>query len=189
MLWRSKTVSAFKVFRDNIRYILIVGLSLSEGCLYSRNCNSPEWSCKTLDNKSCRPLSIKFIAQVVQGQRGVRGEEYCYEIDPLLFLCYHVSTIDKCACSGFTHCDPSAIYSVITYYGDCCHEDASSYALNHSRKQERISGGDRPLKLRKVILFIMILYNSEGSICDIRPFCHPLFCHSSVVKSSLSALQ
>jgi len=35
-----------------------VGLSLSEGCLYSRNCNSPEWSCKTLDNKSCRPLSI-----------------------------------------------------------------------------------------------------------------------------------
>jgi len=28
----------------------------------------------------------------------------------------------------------------------------------------------------------MILYNSENNIRDIRPFCRPLFCHSSVVN-------
>ena len=38
------------------------------------------------------------------------------------------------------------------------------------------------LKPAKVTLFTMILYNSENGIRDIRPFCRPFFCHSSVVK-------
>ena len=44
--------------------------------------------------------------------------------------------------------------------------------------------GDRPalLKHTKVTSFTMILYSSEKSISDIRSFCHPLFCGSSVVK-------
>jgi len=45
-----------------------------------------------------------------------------------------MNTNDKRACSRLGHCDPSAVYSVTTYYGDCCHEDASSYVLSHSRK-------------------------------------------------------
>ena len=47
------------------------------------------------------------------------------------------------------------------------------------------SGGDwedRPLNPTKVILFAIILYNSENNIRDIRPFCRPLFCHSSVMN-------
>jgi len=38
-------------------------------------------------------------------------------------------------------------------------------------------------------LFTMILYNSENSIRDIRPFCHPLFSHSNFVKYTSSLLQ
>ena len=45
-----------------------------------------------------------------------------------------------------------------------------------------------PLKLTKVSLFTMVLHNSENSICDIRVFCRPLFCHSNVVKYSSSLL-
>jgi len=43
-------------------------------------------------------------------------------------------------------------------------------------------GRSFPLKPTKVTLFTMILYNSETNVGAIRPFCHPLFCHSSVVK-------
>jgi len=43
-------------------------------------------------------------------------------------------------------------------------------------------GAISPSKPMKVIWFTMILYNLESSIRDVRPFCHPLFCHSSVVK-------
>jgi len=64
------------------------------------------------------------------------------------------------------------------------------------RKSVQSSGGsggdldDRPLyNLRQCLLFTMILYNSENSIRDIRPFCRPLFCHSSVVKYTSSLLQ
>jgi len=35
-----------------------------------------------------------------------------------------------------------------------------------------------PLKPTKVSLFTILLYNSENSIRDIRPFCRPLFCHN-----------
>ena len=35
----------------------------------------------------------------------------------------------------------------------------------------------------------MIFYNSENSMPDIRSFCRPLFCHSSVVKYKSSLLQ
>jgi len=46
--------------------------------------------------------------------------------------------------------------------------------------------GDRPLKPTKVTLFTMILYNSESSIRNIRPFYRPLFLHSSVEKYTSS---
>jgi len=45
-------------------------------------------------------------------------------------------------------------------------------------------GGRSPLKPTKVTLFTVILYNSENSILDIRPFCRRLFCHRSVVKNT-----
>jgi len=44
------------------------------------------------------------------------------------------------------------------------------------------AGAIVPLKTYKATLFTMILNNSEKSIRDIRSFCLPLFCHSSVVK-------
>jgi len=50
-------------------------------------------------------------------------------------------------------------------------------------------GAIAPSKTYKVTLFTMILYNLDNSIRDIRPFCHPLFCHGSVVKYSSSLLQ
>ena len=46
-------------------------------------------------------------------------------------------------------------------------------------------GAISPLKLAEVTLFTMILYNSENSIRDIRPFCRPLICHNSVMCSLL----
>jgi len=46
-----------------------------------------------------------------------------------------------------------------------------------------------PLKPTKVTLFTMILYNSENSICDIRPSCRPLFCHISAVKCTSFLLE
>jgi len=39
-----------------------------------------------------------------------------------------------------------------------------------------------PLKPTKVTLYATILHNSENSIRDIRSFCRPMFCHSSIVK-------
>jgi len=51
------------------------------------------------------------------------------------------------------------------------------------------TGAIAPLKPTKVTLFTMILYNSENSICNIRPFCRLLFCHSNVVKYTSSLLQ
>jgi len=35
----------------------------------------------------------------------------------------------------------------------------------------------------------MILYKSENNIRDIKPFCRPLFCHSSGVEYTSSLLQ
>jgi len=55
--------------------------------------------------------------------------------------------------------------------------------------QGRIQGrAIAPLKPTTVTLFTIILYNSESSIFDIRPFYLPLILHTSVVKytSSLS---
>jgi len=60
----------------------------------------------------------------------------------------------------------------------------SNSASNQGRIQE---GAIVPLKLTKVTLFTIILYNSENS--DIRPFCSPLLCHSSVVQYTSSLLQ
>jgi len=44
------------------------------------------------------------------------------------------------------------------------------------------------LKPTKVTLFTMIMYNSENSIRDMRPFCRQLFCHSTAVKYTSSHL-
>jgi len=43
-------------------------------------------------------------------------------------------------------------------------------------------------KIYNKTLFTMVLYNSENSICGIRPFSHPLFCHSSVVNHTVRHL-
>ena len=50
-------------------------------------------------------------------------------------------------------------------------------------------GAIAPLKLKKVTLFSMILYNSENNVRNVRPFCRPQFCHSSVVKYTSSLAQ
>jgi len=39
-----------------------------------------------------------------------------------------------------------------------------------------------PIKPKKVTLITTVLYNPENNIRDIRSFCRPLLCHSSVVK-------
>jgi len=67
---------------------------------------------------------------------------------------------------------------------DCC------FAVNVANSVESMAGadpgeGDRPPKTYESNFFTKILYNLENSIRDIRPFRHPLFCHSSVVKYSL----
>jgi len=43
-------------------------------------------------------------------------------------------------------------------------------------------------KTCELTLFTMIAYNSENSIRNTRLFCHPLFCHRSVVKYHLSLI-
>jgi len=43
-------------------------------------------------------------------------------------------------------------------------------------------GRSLPPKPTKVALLSMILYNSENSIRDVRLFCRPLYCHSSIVN-------
>jgi len=60
--------------------------------------------------------------------------------------------------------------------------------LYMKQNNERL-GRSPPLKPTKVTLFTMILYNTENSIRDIRPFCRPLFCHSSVAKHTSALLQ
>ena len=56
------------------------------------------------------------------------------------------------------------------------------------RSQGVAIGAIAPLKPKKATFFSMILYKSEKSIRDIRTFCRPLFCHSSVVKYASSLL-
>ena len=51
------------------------------------------------------------------------------------------------------------------------------------------TGAIPPVKPARVTVFTIILYNSENSIQDIRLFCRPLFCHSSVVKYTSSLLR
>jgi len=46
-----------------------------------------------------------------------------------------------------------------------------------------------PPKTYEVTLFTMIVYNTENSIRNTRLFCHPLFCHRSVVKYTSSRLK
>jgi len=47
-------------------------------------------------------------------------------------------------------------------------------------------GAISPLKPAKVTFFTMILNNSENNIRDLRPFYRRLFCHSRVMKYTLS---
>jgi len=67
----------------------------------------------------------------------------------------------------------------------------SSAETRHARRggSRGTIGAIAPLKFTKVTLFTMILYNWEDSIRDMRPFCRPLFCHSSVVMHTSSLLQ
>jgi len=44
-------------------------------------------------------------------------------------------------------------------------------------------------KTYELTLFTMIVYNSENSIRNTRPFCHPLFCHRCLAKWTSSLLQ
>jgi len=46
-----------------------------------------------------------------------------------------------------------------------------------------------PPKTYELTLFTMIVYNSENSIRNTRPFCHPLVCRRSVVKHTSSLLK
>jgi len=55
--------------------------------------------------------------------------------------------------------------------------------------QVPIQEGDLPLKPTKVTSFTTILYNLKNSIRDMKPFCRPLFCHSSVVDYTSSLLK
>jgi len=50
-------------------------------------------------------------------------------------------------------------------------------------------GSIAPPKIYESNFFTMILYKSENSIRDIKPFCRPLLCHSSFVKYTSSRLQ
>jgi len=67
---------------------------------------------------------------------------------------------------------------------------ASSFELvvrqSHGRPQRcqnrgESRRGDRSPKTYELGLFTMIMYNSENSIRNTRPFCQLLFCYSSVV--------
>jgi len=57
----------------------------------------------------------------------------------------------------------------------------SVWSIAGALSQGRIQGAIVPIKTTKVTLFT-ILNNSENNLRDIRPFCRPLFCHSSPVK-------
>ena len=64
------------------------------------------------------------------------------------------------------------------------------FAKRIAGRQGRIQAGAiSPLKPIKVTLFTIIFYNAEKSIRDIRPFCCPSFCNSSVMKYTSSLLQ
>jgi len=60
--------------------------------------------------------------------------------------------------------------------------------VEQGRSRGRL-GRSPPLEPAKITFFTMILNNSENSIRTIRPFCCPLFCHSSVVMYTSSLLQ
>jgi len=55
-----------------------------------------------------------------------------------------------------------------------------------SRGAFGVIGSPKPAK---VTLLTVILYNSENTIRDARPFCRPLFWQSIVVKYTSSVLQ
>jgi len=65
-------------------------------------------------------------------------------------------------------------------------------ASNNPQRQGWIKGAAigaiARLKSTKVTSFTIIFNNSENSIRDERLFCHPLYCHSSVVEYTSSHL-
>ena len=65
----------------------------------------------------------------------------------------------------------------------------TKHGLHQGRTREGRLGPSPPLKPKKVAFITNILYNSENTIRDIRPFRHPLFCHSSAVKYTSCVLQ
>jgi len=63
-----------------------------------------------------------------------------------------------------------------------------AHLLGYAAGKRRIRGKIASLKPTRVTLFTMILYKSEKSIRDKRPFCHPLLCRSSAVKYTFTSL-
>jgi len=75
---------------------------------------------------------------------------------------------------------------------NCGRSFAGNHCLRSLSRADPGGGewGDRaPLNTTKVTFFTMILHNLESTIRDVRPFCRPLFCHSSVMKYASSLLQ
>jgi len=66
---------------------------------------------------------------------------------------------------------------------------ASARASEQGRIQEGDWGDRSPQKNYELTSFTMIGCNSENSIRNTRLFCHPLFCHRSVVKYTSSLLK
>jgi len=68
----------------------------------------------------------------------------------------------------------------------------SCLALYGKLEEVRTEGGRlgrSTLKPMKVTFFTTIIYNSENNIRNIRSFCRPIFCYSSVVKYTSTLLQ
>jgi len=61
------------------------------------------------------------------------------------------------------------------------HSLQSSRSVLNINSAFRSQAGDSSLKPTKVTPFTIIWYNSENNIRNARPFCRPLFCHSSVI--------
>jgi len=68
-----------------------------------------------------------------------------------------------------------------------------SFLALYGRLEEVLIDGGRLgrsfLKPTKVTFFTTIIHNSENNSRDIRSFCRPVFCHSSVVKYTSTLLQ
>ena len=84
------------------------------------------------------------------------------------------------------------------FYTELKHTVLNSWYVKTMGVRRGVETGAKPggaiegialLKTYEVTLFTMIVYNSENNIRNTRLFCHPLFCHRSVVKYASSLLK